>query len=74
MRVSVVAHPNSKKPRIETDLFNMLHVYVAAPPLEGRANMAVTEALAQHFHVKKNEVLLLTGERGKIKVFEVGNS
>lgn len=72
MKVSIIAHPNSKKPRIEKDLLDTMHVYVSAPPLEGKANNAVIEALAKYFSVKKSQVLLLKGERSKVKIFEIG--
>lgn len=72
MKLSVITHPNSKSPRIEEDLLGQLHVYVAAPPLEGKANKAVIEALAEHFGTKKGNVILIHGEKSKNKVFEVG--
>jgi len=71
MKFSVIAHPNSRKPRIEKDLLENLHVYVSQPPLEGKANKAVIEALAEYFRVKKNCVRLLSGEKSKQKVFEI---
>lgn len=71
MNISVITHPNSKKPRIEEDLLGMLHVYVSAPPLEGKANMAVIESLAEHFGVKKSAVILLSGHTSKHKRFEI---
>lgn len=71
MNVSIIAHPNSKKPRVEKDLLGTIHVYVKEPPLEGKANLAVGEALAEYFHTKKNKVIQLTGEKSKNKVFFV---
>ena len=71
MKITVIAHPNAKKPRIETDLLGTLHVYVNQPPLEGKANKAVIEALAEHFKVKKNEIILLSGQKTKIKLFDI---
>jgi len=73
MKISVIVHPNSKNPRIEKDLMETLHVYVNAPPLEGKANKAVAEALAQFLKIKKNEVILVRGEKSKNKVFEIGD-
>ena len=70
MKISIIAHPNSKKPRVEKDLFETLHVYVSEPPLEGKANNAVREALADYFKVKKNCVLMVSGEKSKNKLFE----
>lgn len=71
MKVSVVAHPNSKRPRIEKDLLGVLHVYVNKPPLEGKANQAVIEALAEYFKVRKSYVMFISGEKSKIKLFEI---
>jgi uncharacterized protein YggU (UPF0235/DUF167 family) len=71
MNVSIIAHPNSKKPRIEKDLFDALHVYVSEPPLEGKANNAIRESLANYFNVKKSAVLIVSGEKSKNKIFEV---
>lgn len=71
MKVTVIAHPNSKNPRIETDLLECIHVYVKEPPLEGRANRAIVEALADYYKVKKNMVFFLSGEKFKKKLFEI---
>ena len=71
MKINVVAHPNSKKPRIEKDLLGTLHVYVSQAPLEGRANNAIREALVKYFEVKKSCVLIISGEKSKNKVWEI---
>lgn len=71
MKLSVITHPNARRPRVEEDLTGALHVYVAAPPLEGRANMAVIEALAEHFGVKKCAITLISGHTSKNKRFEI---
>jgi uncharacterized protein (TIGR00251 family) len=71
MKVAVIVHPNSKKPRIENDLMKTLHVYVNAPPLEGKANMATIKILADFFKTEENKIILLHGIKSKNKVFEV---
>jgi len=71
MTITVFVHPNSKKPRIEKDLLGTLHVYVSAPPLEGRANQAVIEALANHLRVKKYQIELVRGQTSKQKTFRI---
>jgi len=71
VKVSVVVHPNARNERIEKDLLGVLHVYVTEPPLEGKANKAVTELLAEHFSTKKRNVFLVSGQRAKHKTFEV---
>ena len=71
MQITIVTHPNARKPRVEQDLLGTLHVYVNAPPLEGKANKAVIEALADYFKVKKNAVTLLSGQKSKNKRLEI---
>jgi uncharacterized protein YggU (UPF0235/DUF167 family) len=73
MKINVAGHPKSKRPRIETDLLGSLHVYVAAPPLEGKANKAIIEMLAKHFKVQKSKIIQLTGFKSKNKTFKLLN-
>ncbi len=71
MKISITAHPNSKKPRIEGDNQNGLHVFVKEPPVDGKANEAVRRALAEYFKVAPSLVTLVRGGGGKRKVFEI---
>lgn len=48
-----------------------LIVAVAAPAVEGKANEAVRKALAAAFGVRRQDVAIVTGERGRDKVVEV---
>lgn len=71
MKISIIAHPNSKKPRIEKDLLGNLHVYVREPPIAGKANKAIIESLTEYFKVRKSDVIFVSGEKSKNKVFEI---
>lgn len=71
MKISVVVHPNAKKPRIEKDLLETLHVYVNQPPLEGKANSATISSLADYFKISKTSVKLVSGTKSKYKLFEI---
>lgn len=71
MKVSIIAHPNSKNPRIERDLLGELHIYVHEPPLEGKANNAIRNSLSEYFKTKRSNVILLSGEKSKNKIFEI---
>ena len=71
MKVTVIAHPNARKAKVEGDLLGTLHVYVKEPPLEGRANIAVIEELSKYFNTKKNAIVLVSGEKSKMKIFEI---
>ena len=71
MKVQIVAHPNSKKARIEEDLLSTLHVFVNEPPLDGRANAAITNSLAKYYKIPRSQIILVSGEKSKNKVFEI---
>lgn len=71
MKITVIAHPNAKKARIEKDESGNLHVYVNQLPNEGKANKAVIEALTGYFQTKKSNVILLSGGKSKNKVFKI---
>lgn len=71
MTISVITHPNAKNSRIEKDLLGQIHVYVNEPPLEGKANNAVIEALIKHFQTKRSNVILVSGAKSKNKLFEI---
>ena len=71
MKLTVIVHPNSKKETVEEDLLGTLHVYVKAPPLEGKANQATIAALAEYFKTSKTAVRLISGTKSKYKLFEV---
>lgn len=71
MKITVLTHPNSKLPRVEKDLAGQLHVYVAAAPLEGKANVAVITALADYFNCRKSAICMVSGQKSKHKVFEI---
>lgn len=74
MDIKATIHPNAKKPRIEKDLFGGLHIYVNAPPLEGKANEAVIKALTEFLKVKKYQISLIRGRKSKQKVFKINLS
>jgi uncharacterized protein len=71
MNIKVVAHPGSKKPRVEKDGEEILHVYIKEPAVEGKANRAVLRALADRFSVAQSSIVLKSGARSKIKIFKI---
>ncbi|MFB9908286.1 DUF167 domain-containing protein [Allokutzneria oryzae] len=48
-----------------------LVVAVAAPAVEGKANEAVRRALARAFGVRRQDVAVVSGDRGRDKVIEL---
>lgn len=70
MLISIKVIPNAKKEEVKEEN-GMLKVHVKAPAVEGKANKAVVELLADHFKVKKNAVRIIKGERAREKVIEI---
>lgn len=71
MNIHVIAHPNAKKTKVEGDLLGDLHVWVNEPPIDGRANAAIINALSKHFNIERNNIFLTSGEKSKNKIFEI---
>lgn len=70
MKVRVRVHPGARVSKTE-QRGDELHVWVNAPPVDGKANASVIEVLAELHHVPKSAVRLAAGHTSRTKVFEV---
>lgn len=78
MRVRVLAVPNSRTTEVvgwEEDprAGRVLRVRVAAPPVDGKANLVLRDALAAHLGVSKSQVRLEKGCGSRIKTFDISS-
>jgi len=75
MILSVIAHPWSKKNlvRKEQDMFgeDVYHVYTSSKPVDGEANKAIIDLLADFLNIKKYQIRLVSWETSKYKKFEI---
>ncbi|WP_330232914.1 DUF167 domain-containing protein [Nocardia sp. NBC_00508] len=70
--VRATIKPNSRKgPLVETLDDGSLQLYVRAPAVEGKANKAAIELLAEYYGVPKSAVRLIAGTTSRFKRFEV---
>lgn len=71
--LAVRAQPGAKKAAISgiygEGVEAQLKIAVHAPPVEGRANAALTEFLAETFSLPRSAIELISGESGRSKVF-----
>ncbi|MBI5699624.1 YggU family protein [Candidatus Saganbacteria bacterium] len=72
MLVKIRVVPNAKQNKIVEEK-DRLKVYLSAPPVEGKANKALVELMAEHYHVKRSQVTILRGQKGREKLIEVDN-
>lgn len=71
MKIVVHAKPGARRDEVEKIDDEEYVVSVKEPPVQGRANKAITELLAEYFGVSKSSVILLTGHRSRQKRFEI---
>ncbi len=71
MLLTIIVKPNSKREFIEKISETEYRIAVRAPAVEGKANEAVLEAIAEYFHVRKSAILIKSGKNGRKKIVEI---
>ncbi len=82
MKIFVKAKPGAKETKVVTptpklwaeegsDKKEWFVVSVKEPAQQGRANIAIIKALAEHFKVSASQVHLISGRISKQKVFDI---
>ncbi len=72
--LNVRACPGAKREGFE-GLWNNTHVKIAlrARAVDGKANDALIDFLAETFKVKKNDIILMLGKTARLKTFKIEN-
>ena len=68
---AVKVHPRAKKNAITGKMGEALKIALTAPPVEGRANQAVIEFLAEVLRVPRASVSIAAGQSSRNKVIRV---
>jgi len=71
MRVTIRVKPGARRDAVGGRYGDALVVAVQAPPVAGKANEAVRKALAAAFGVRRQDVVIVAGEKGRDKVVEL---
>ena len=71
MVIKVRVIPGSKRNEVVSRIGSILRVKISAPAVEGKANEELCEFLSDFFDVKRSQVFLRKGERGREKTIEV---
>lgn len=71
MRITVRVRPGASRSKVGGAYGEALVVAVTAPPIDGRANKAVCEAVADAFGLRRSQVRVISGQTGRTKVLEV---
>ncbi len=70
-RVKLRIVPNAKRDEVVGEHGDAVKIKVAAPALEGKANDAVIEFVAEKVRVHRREVTLVSGEKSRDKLIEI---
>jgi len=70
MRLNIRVVPKAKHDKVVVEP-DRLKVYLTAPPVEGKANEALIEVLAEHFGIKRRQITIVLGAKSKDKVVEI---
>jgi uncharacterized protein len=65
------AQPGARQTRLVGIHGEALKVKIKAPPVDGKANAALIEWLAELFGVNRSQVRLVQGEKNRSKAFEI---
>jgi len=71
VRFDVRARPRAPRTKILSVKEGALEVAVAAPPVDGEANVELTRVLASCFGVRMRDVVVVAGQSGRRKIVEV---
>jgi uncharacterized protein (TIGR00251 family) len=71
VRVDIEVKVRASQSRVLGVKANRLSVALAAPPVDGAANAALIETLAEHFDLPRRQVQLIAGDRSRRKVVEL---
>jgi len=71
LSVDIVVQPRASRAGVGPVVGDRLRVSVTAPPVDGKANAAVIEAVAEAFGVRRAAVTIVRGETGRRKTVRI---
>jgi hypothetical protein len=71
MKIFVTAKPNSRQEKVEQMDESHYKVSVTEPPIKGKANEAIRNALAVYFKTGSASVKIVSGHTSRNKIVEI---
>lgn len=71
IRFAVKVQPRARKNAITGSVGDALKLSLTAPPVEGKANQAVIEFLADFFDIPRSSVTIASGETSRLKMVNI---
>jgi uncharacterized protein (TIGR00251 family) len=70
MMIEIKVMPGAKKNLFKQD-GSSVKVYLTAPPVEGKANDALVDFLAEHYGVRRSQIDIIKGLKSRNKVINI---
>lgn len=70
MQIKIKVTPRARENKIAGWQGDILRVHVTAPPVDGKANKALVDFLADEWGVAKSSIKIIKGETAREKVLE----
>ena len=70
MKLNIRVVPNAKADKLVQEP-GRIKVYLRAPAVEGKANEALIEFLADHFNTKKKGIKIIAGAKSREKLVDI---
>jgi hypothetical protein len=70
MLLTIKVVPNARQEKIVQEP-GRLKVYLSAPAVEGKANARLIGFLAEHYKVRKRDIIIRGGQRSRDKLVEI---
>lgn len=74
LTLEIIVQPRASRAGVGPMIGDRLRVAVTAPPVDGEANDAVVEALAEAFDVRRADVEIIRGQTGRRKTVRVAGA
>ncbi len=71
MKLKIRVIPNAKKTEFNGYREGELVLRLNAPAIEGKANRAAVEFMSRYFGVSRSAVSIVSGEKGRHKIFQI---
>jgi len=71
LTIDILVVPRASRTTVGSMVGDRLRVAVTAPPVDGAANAAVIEAVAEAFGVRRAAVTIVRGEHGRRKTVRI---
>lgn len=68
---AVKVQPRARKNAVTGNVGDALKLALTAPPIEGRANQAAIEVLADFFDIPRSSITIASGETSRLKIVRI---